>query len=57
VLSLNSTPFTITFPEAYSDAREATADETGLELSLFPLNCDYTIAQILDRDFLPEPIE
>jgi hypothetical protein len=46
-----------TLPEAYSDARESAADETGLELSLFPINCDYTIAQILDRDFLPEPIE
>jgi hypothetical protein len=46
-----------TLPEAYSDAREAAADETGLELSLFPINCDYTIAQIIDRNFLPEPIE
>jgi hypothetical protein len=40
-----------------SDAQEAAADETGLELNLFPINCDYSIAQILDRDFLPEPIE
>jgi hypothetical protein len=46
-----------TIAEAYSDAREAAADETGLELSLFPINCDYTIAQIIDRNFLPEPIE
>jgi hypothetical protein len=46
-----------TRPEACSDAREAAADETGLELSLFPINCDHSIAQILDRDFLPEPIE
>jgi hypothetical protein len=46
-----------TLPEAYSDAREAAADETDLELSLFPINCDYSIAQILDRDFLPGAIE
>jgi hypothetical protein len=29
----------------------------ALNSAYFPINCDYSIAQILDRDFLPEPIE
>jgi hypothetical protein len=41
--------------EAYGDAREAAADERGLPLSLFPVDCEYTIEQILDREFLPNP--
>jgi Domain of unknown function DUF29 len=41
--------------EAYSDAREAAADETGLPMVLFPVECEYAIEQILDREFLPNP--
>jgi hypothetical protein len=43
--------------EAYGDAREAAADETGLPLSLFSVDCEYTIEQILDREFLPGAID
>lgn len=43
--------------EAYEDAREAAADETGLPLDLFPVDCDYTIEQIRDREFLPGAID
>jgi Domain of unknown function DUF29 len=39
---------------AYADARERAAAETGLALAQFPRNCEYTIDQILDREFLPE---
>ncbi len=39
--------------EIYSDARELAADETGLSLATFPLTCPYTIAQILDKEWLP----
>jgi hypothetical protein len=38
----------------YSDARAAAADETGLDLSQFPDDCEYPIGQILDPAFLPE---
>ncbi len=40
--------------EAYLDAKEAAADETGLPLDRFPTICEYTLDQILDREFLPE---
>jgi Domain of unknown function DUF29 len=39
--------------EIYLDARELAADETGLALKLFPIDCPYTIEQILDKDWLP----
>jgi Domain of unknown function DUF29 len=38
--------------EIYLDARELAADETGLALKLFPIDCPYTIEQILDKDWL-----
>lgn len=40
--------------DAYKNAREQAADETGLELVTFPLNCPHTIETILDSEFLPE---
>lgn len=39
--------------EIYADARELASDETGLNLTFFPLTCPYTITQILDKDWLP----
>jgi Domain of unknown function DUF29 len=38
----------------YGDARASAADETGLALTQFPNDCEYTIGQILDPEFLPE---
>jgi hypothetical protein len=40
--------------EAYEDARPQAADETGLPIETFPMECLYTIEQILDHDFLPD---
>jgi hypothetical protein len=41
-------------PEAYAEARNLAADETGLVETSFPAVCPYTPEQILDDDFLPE---
>ncbi len=30
-------------------------DETGLPLVTFPEACPWTVEQVLDEDFLPEP--
>ena len=40
--------------EAYRDAVEEAALETGLPPDTFPEHCPFTSEQILDRDFLPE---
>ncbi len=40
--------------EAYPDACENAADETGLTLNSFPEHCHWTISQLLDKDFWPE---
>jgi hypothetical protein len=40
--------------EAYPDARDNAADETGLALQTFPERCPWTVAQVLERDFWPE---
>jgi Domain of unknown function DUF29 len=39
--------------EAYEQARQLAADETGLNLQSFPSDCPYTIAQVLDENWLP----
>ena len=41
-------------PEAYAEAREKAAEETGLPETTFPADCPFTPAQILAKDFLPE---
>jgi hypothetical protein len=41
--------------EEYADARLNAADETGLAENVFPKACPYTIEQVLDGDFWPEP--
>lgn len=40
-------------PEAWADAREDAADETGLPLGMFPEACPWTLERTLDRAFLP----
>jgi Domain of unknown function DUF29 len=40
---------------AYPQARRLAADETGLPLATFPEACPWTIDQVLDEDFWPEP--
>ncbi len=40
--------------EAYAEAREKAADETGLPETSFPVVCPFTAAQALTADFLPE---
>lgn len=42
------------FGNTYHDARQDTSDETGLSVDAFPETCLYTLAQVLDEDFLPE---
>lgn len=42
------------FAECYANAREQVADETGLPLETFPVDCPYTSEQSLDPNFLPE---
>jgi hypothetical protein len=39
--------------QAYSDAREDAADETGLPESAFPTECPFTLDEVLSRSFLP----
>lgn len=42
--------------ECYLDAREDAADETGLPIQAFPLECPYLAEESLDPDFFPEPV-
>jgi DNA polymerase III delta prime subunit len=41
------------FLECYLDAREDAADETGLSISTFPLECPFDLQSVLDKDWLP----
>jgi ribosomal protein L29 len=43
-----------TLAEAYSDAREDAAEETGLPETEFPAECPFTSDEVLSRGFLPE---
>jgi Domain of unknown function DUF29 len=40
--------------EAYADAREDAADETGLSETEFPAECSFSAEEVLSRSFLPE---
>lgn len=42
------------FLEGYRKARQLAADETGLDISIFPTECPYLPEQVLDSEFLPE---
>jgi hypothetical protein len=39
---------------AYADGRDRAVAETGLNAAIFPAECLYTIAQVLDREFWPD---
>lgn len=41
--------------ESYARARRTAARQTGLPLETFPQACPWTVEQILDEDFFPEP--
>lgn len=41
--------------EAYPDAVDLACDETGLPVSIFPDVCLYTIEELLDDSFYPQP--
>jgi hypothetical protein len=40
--------------EAYAEAREDAAEETGLPETDFPAECPFSADEVLSRDFLPE---
>jgi ribosomal protein L29 len=40
--------------EAYGDARDAASNQSGLPEAEFPAECQFTVDQLLSRDFLPE---
>ncbi|MDZ8025193.1 MAG: DUF29 domain-containing protein [Nostoc sp. SerVER01] len=42
------------FGQCYDDARLLAADETELDVAIFPEQSPFTAEQVLDRDFLPE---
>jgi hypothetical protein len=39
---------------AYADSRQRATAETGLAIEVFPVDCPYAIADILNEDFLPD---
>jgi hypothetical protein len=39
--------------DAYPQARELAADETGISEDAFPSECPYALEEILDKDFWP----
>lgn len=41
------------FDKTYQQARRKAAEETGLSLETFPMECSYTEEQVIDNDFLP----
>ncbi|MGB5770595.1 MAG: DUF29 domain-containing protein [Crocosphaera sp.] len=40
--------------ESYQDARELAADETGLDINLFPDDCPFSKTDIISSDYLPK---
>ena len=42
--------------ECYRRGRKAASNETELSLDTFPVECPYTITQVLDAEFLPDAI-
>ena len=43
-------------PDAYSDAVLSAAQETGLDEAAFPDACPFTLADVLDAAFWPDPV-
>lgn len=50
--SLKSYPDTV-LDKQYKIARLRAADETGLNIGVFPAKCPYKVVEILDEDFYP----
>ena len=46
--------FETVFTECYQDARLITAQETGLDISVFPDTCPFTPIDVLNPQYLPE---
>lgn len=42
------------FSKSYQNARNMAADQTGLNISIFPQECPFTLTETLDIDNLPE---
>ncbi|MEH2120376.1 DUF29 domain-containing protein [Nostoc sp.] len=51
--SLKSYP-TEQLEESYQRARRQAAKQTGIFLSMFPVECPYSLELVLDEDWLPE---
>ena len=48
-------PFAIAcLPQAYRDAREDAAEETGLPETEFPTDCPLSLDELLSRSYFPE---
>ncbi|MBE9224411.1 DUF29 domain-containing protein [Phormidium sp. LEGE 05292] len=43
-------------PESYHRGKKAASNETKLPINTFPVDCPYSIDEILDSEFLPEAI-
>jgi hypothetical protein len=43
-----------TLPKAYAKARVETHKETTIFLEKFPIDCPYSLSQVLDPNFLPD---
>lgn len=50
-----SPPFQASVVRRYRAARREASRQTGLPLATFPEACPWTVAQLLDNDFFPEP--
>ncbi len=46
--------FLETLAYCYQGARKMTSVETEIVITTFPLECPFTVEQVLDEDFLPE---
>ncbi|AIE74749.1 MULTISPECIES: DUF29 domain-containing protein [unclassified Synechocystis] len=42
------------FPDCYQVARRDAARETSLHLSNFPVDCPFSLAEVLDAEFFPD---
>jgi hypothetical protein len=40
--------------ECHTDAARIASDETGISTQALPVDCPYSLPQILDADFLPQ---
>ncbi|MCP5426462.1 MAG: DUF29 domain-containing protein [Gammaproteobacteria bacterium] len=40
--------------EEYPPARENAADETNIPLATFPMECPFTVEQVLDAEYWPD---